>query len=226
VSAVKEPVDVYPLLPAEPFPTFYLRTARGYRFLRTFLAATLGADFLPGHARLLETGDAAGKTLADELDARVSLLYGLSFLTTDAVGLPHEDGLLPDELAEIDAGAAVAAAKAWLDGPWRVDPDVARDPRVAVPMETSADEITTYSAVVGVKALEARAEFVAGHEPVVTPAFCWTNKLTSHRYTMLVEETVQFQLPSSHPPPTRDELRAVCDAHTTAADIVQALESQ
>jgi hypothetical protein len=225
VSARIEPVDIYPLFPAEPFPTFYLRTARGYRFLRTFLAATLGADFLPGHARLLETGATATSMLSDELDARVALLYGLSFMSTDAVGLAREDGLLPDELAEVDVEGALNAARAWL-GTWKGDPDVARDPRVITPVEAGVDGMTTYWAVVGVKALESRAEFVAGHEPMVTPTFCWTGKLVPHRYTMLVEETTEVRLPSTKPPPTRDELRAVCDAHSTTAEIVKALESR
>jgi hypothetical protein len=219
------PVDVYPLLPAEPFPTFYLRTGRAYRFLRTFLAATMGDAFLPGHARLVETGDVATRTLADELDARIALLYGLAFASADAVGLARWDGLLPDELAEIDADAAVAAARAWL-GTWRQDPDVARDPRVIVPIQAGTDGFTTYWAVIGVKALTSRAEFVAGHEPVVTPTACWTGKMVPHRYTMLVEETAEVRLLATRPPPTRAELRAVCDAHGTKAEIVQALESR
>jgi hypothetical protein len=223
VDAVLAPVDLYPLFPAEPFPTFYLRTARAYRFLRTFLAATMGPDFLPGHARLLESGDTSTQTLADELDARVTLLYGLAFATAEAVGLPREDGLLPDELAEIDVDAAAAAARAW-GRTWQTDADVARDPRVIVPV-ASDNVTTTYWAVVGVKAVEARAEFVAGHEPVVTATYCWTGKLAAHRYTMLVEETVELELPATRPPPTREELRAVCDAHATKDAIVKALES-
>jgi hypothetical protein len=219
------PVDFYPLFPAEPFPTFYLRTARAYRFLRTFLAAAMGPDFLTGHARMLESGGTATTTLADELDARVTLLYGLAFRSAEAVGLPREDGLLADELTGLDVDAAMAAARTWHDG-WRGDPDVLRDPRVIVPVTGGAGApTTTYWAVVGVKAVEARAEFVAGHEPVVTPTSCWTGKLVAHRYTMLVEETAELTLPSSKPPPTRDELRAVCDAHATKDEIVKALES-
>ena len=84
----------------------------------------------------------------------------------------------------------------------------------------------TYWAVVGVKALVARAEFVAGHEPLVTPTTCWTGKLIPHRYTLLVEESAEIKLPSTTPPPTRDELRAVCDAHATKDEIVQALGSR
>jgi hypothetical protein len=226
VSLPIEPVDAYPLHAAEPFPTFYLRTARAYRFLRTFLPAVLGPDFLAGTDRLVESGDRGTDPLARELDQRVSLLYGLAFIEADAVGMDRTTGLVADELAEIDPAAAIAAARAWLAS-WGSDADVVRDPRVIVPVFHDLDTgLTTYWAVVGVKALVSRAEFVAGHEPVVTPASCWTGKLVPHRYTMLVEETAEVRLPTTTPPPTRDELRAVCDAHATKDEIVQALGSR
>jgi len=217
------PVDIYPLLPAEPFPTFTLRTARGYRFLRTFLQAAMGPAFLTGTQRVVESGGRGALPLASELDQRVTLLYGLAFIEADAVGMARTQGLLPDELAEIDMEAAVTAARAWL-GAWKADADVARDPRVIVPVFVDYErETMTYWAVVGVKALVARAEFVPGHEPVVSPTGCWTGNFVSHRYTMLVEETVELELPWSHPPPTRGELRAICDAHATKDEIVRAL---
>ncbi len=218
-------VDIYPLLPAEAFPTFYLRTARAYRFLRTFLQAAMGPAFLAGTERLVESGARGGTSLASELDQRVALLYGLAFIEADAVGMARGDSLLADEAAEIDMAAAVAAARAWL-GTWKTDTDVARDPRVIVPVFYDADRgMTTYWAVVGVKALVARAEFVAGHEPMVSDTTCWTGKFVPHRYTLLVEETAELELLSSRPPPTRDELRAICDAHATKDEIVQALRA-
>jgi hypothetical protein len=222
-SASLEPVDAYPLHAAEPFPTFYLRTGRGYRFLRTFLQAALGVEFLAGTDRLVESGDRGTVPLATELDQRVALLYGLAFVEADAVGIARTTGLLPDELAEIDVDAAVAAARSWLTT-WKMDADVIRDPRVIVPIFIDpTTNLTTYWAVVGVKPLVTRAEFVAGHEPIVTPTSCWTGKLVPHRYLLLVEETAEIQLPLSAPPPTRDEFRAVCDAHATKDAIVQAL---
>jgi len=225
-AAPLPPVDIYPLLPAEPFPTFYLRTARGYRFLRTFLQASVGQTFLTGTNRVLESGGRGSVPLADELAERVSLLYGLAFLGADAVGMARETGLLADELAEIDVAKAIAAARAWLSG-WKTDADVARDPRVIVPVFADYErKMMTYWAVVGVKALVARAEFVAGHEPTVSPIYCWSGSFVPHRYTLLVEETAELQPPFSHPPPTRAELRAICDQHASKAEIVQALGGQ
>ena len=44
-------------------------------------------------------------------------------------------------------------------------------------------------------------------------------------YTLLVEETAEVQLPIvAAPPPTRSELRAICDAHATKDEIVPALD--
>lgn len=68
-------------------------------------------------------------------------------------------------------------------------------------------------------------EFVAGHEPAVTSTYCWTGKMLPHTYTLLVEESAEVRLPPGRAPPTRDELRAICDAHATKDQIVQALES-
>jgi len=226
VASVAEipPVDIYPLLPAEPFPTFYLRTARAYRFLRTFLQAALPAGFLTRTARLVEDGGRAPALLGDELDQRIMILYGLAFLTADAVGTARHAVVMPDELREIDPAAAATAAGEFLSG-WQMDPDVLRDPRVIVPVFVEADGTTRYWAVIGVKALDARAAFVAGHEPVAMPTFCWTGNIVPHDYTLLVEESVEVRLPAGQPPPTREKLRAICDAHTTKDQIVAALGS-
>jgi hypothetical protein len=222
-SAPPVPVDIYPQLPAEPFPTFYLRTARAYRFLRTFLEAAMGPVWLANTQRLVETGDRATASLGGELDQRVALLYGLTFLEADAIGSAYSDIFLPEELAEIQVEGTKEAARAWLAA-WKADADVVRDPRVVVPVFYDEDrQVTTYWAVVGVKALVAKAEFVAGHEPLVSDTSCWTGKFVPHRYTLLVEETAELELPFAKPPPTRAELRAICDAHATKDEIVRAL---
>jgi hypothetical protein len=217
------PVDLYPLLPAEPFASYYLRSARGYRFLRTFLDAAVGTNFAAGTARLLENGVRGATSLEEELDHRVALLYGLHFLSADAVGMSRGEGLLVDEMSAIDVEHATSVAKMWLAG-WRTDADVARDPRVVVPIRYGLGA-TTYWAVIGVKAVQARAEFVKGHEPMATPTPCWSGNIVAHRYALLVEDTAEFELPADRPPPTRSELRAVCDAHDTKDAIVRALGS-
>jgi hypothetical protein len=217
---------IYPLYPVEPFPTFYLRTARGYRFLRVYLEGVLGAAFLDGAGRLYEDTSRAEPSLAAELDQTIALLYGLYALSADSVGLDREAHLYEDELAEIDLAAAVAAARAWLDT-WRTDRDVRSDPRVIVPV--AADDGTgkgVYWAILGVEVVAAKAEYVKGFEPEVIPggAFCDVTGIEPRHYLFLVErmEEVRF----AGPPPTRDEFRAICTQHDSAEDIVKALESR
>ncbi len=221
-SAPSEPIDIYPNLPVEPFPTFYLRTARGLRFLGTYLEAVLGGDYLAAAGRVKEQGGRAEVALADELDQEIELLYGLYLLSSDSVGLDPQAYLLADELAEIDPERAREAARSWLEE-WRLDPDVRVDPRVIVPV--ASDDGTgrgVYWAIFGVGAIQIRAEFVEGFEPEVVHSGCPVEEIIPRDYFLLVErmEEVRF----AGPPPTRDEFRAVCDRHDNVEDIIADLE--
>lgn len=229
-TAMEEPeIDIYPLFPVEPFPTFYLRTARGYRFLQTYLEAVLGPDYLAAAGRLHEDGARDERPLEDEFASTIDLLYGLYILSARSVGLDPDAHLLAEETAAVDLEAGIQAARAWLEG-WQTDPDVLSDPRVIVPV--SVDDGSgrgVYWAVLGVKAVKARAEFVEGYEPEVLGAedkhgqSCLVRDILPRDYLLLVEhmEEVRF----SGPPPTRDEFRAVCDRHDNPADIVADLEN-
>lgn len=217
---------IYPLYPVEPFPTFYLRTARGYRFLRVYLEGVLGAAFLDGAGRLYEDTSRAEPSLRVELDQTVALLYGLYALSADSVGLDRKAHLLADELAEIDLDAAIATARAWLET-WQADRDVLSDPRVIVPV--AADDGSgkgVYWAILGVEVVAAKAEYVEGFEPEVISGgdFCDVTGVEPHQYLFLVErmEEVRF----AGPPPTRDEFRGICNQHDSAEDIIEALESR
>jgi len=225
ISAEPEVVDIYPSFPVEPFPTFYLRSARAYRFLSTYLEAVLGSAFLDTTHRLVEDGTESDPTLREELHEKAGLLYGLHLVAADAAGSPPE--ILAEELAEYD-GDPRAIAHAWLDGgAWLSDPDVLRDPRVIVPVQRDMG-VTYYWAVVGVKVIKASAEFYPGREPEVqgTPiGWCTIGEFVPHSYYMLVEAFAEVAIPSTTPPPTRDELRAICDAHDNVDDIVSALEA-
>lgn len=218
--------NIYPLYPVEPFPTFYLRTARGYRFLRVYLEGVLGAAFLDTAGRLYEDTTRAEPSLAAELDQTIALLYGLYALSADSVGLDRKAHLLPEELAEIDLDDAIATARAWLDT-WHQDRDVLTDPRVIVPVAANdGSGKGVYWAILGVEVAAAKAEYVEGFEPEVIPGagFCDVTGVEAHHYLFLVErmEEVRF----AGPPPTRDEFRAICDQHDTAAEIIKALESR
>jgi hypothetical protein len=217
--------DIYPLYPVEPFPTFYLRSARAYRFLAVYLEGVLGAEFMDTVHRLTEDGTTNPLSLADELHQKTAMLYGLHLVAADSVGMAPE--LLADEMAEYPDEECRLEAALWLNA-WRTEPDVARDPRVIVPVQNTVDGFVVYWAVTGVRVIKARTEFVAGFEPQdITPvgSACTFRKFVSHEYTMLVESFAEVRRPADAPPLTREEYRAICDGYDTQAEIVAALEA-
>ncbi|MDY0003982.1 MAG: hypothetical protein RBU30_21975 [Polyangia bacterium] len=222
-SAAPTPVDIYPKLPVEPFPTFYLRTARGYRFLATYLRALVGDEVLGSLRRLREDGS-EGDTLLSELGAITRRMYGIAHLSARHLGLDFPAMLLEEELIEHDLESCTAAAETWLAS-WTTDRDVRVDPRVIVPVGKSGSD-AVYWAVIGVRALRIQAEFVEGHEPEVEALdWCFLGELIPKDYSLLVEKTIEVRLPLGADPPTRAELRAICDAHGTEEAIRAALEA-
>jgi hypothetical protein len=227
VAIAAEPMlmDLYPKLPVEPFPTFCLRAARAYRFLGTFLEATLGPGFLGGLARLHEDGSTGATTLAAELARTTLLVYGLPGTACASLGMRPESHLLADETTAIDQKAAPDVARQWLAA-WQSDPDATADPRVIVPIANTDGE-PRYRATIGGKSLPISAEFVAGHEPqVANPnGYCRVNGWVPHPYDLLVEDTVEISGKPTNPPPTREELRRICDENVTHDAIVTALQA-
>lgn len=221
-------VDIYPLFPVEPFPTYYLRTARGYRFLRTYLQAVLGVPFLDAQRRVYADGSRGEVGLDAALGAMAQRMYGLYLLSARSVGMDPAAQLLPEELGDMDTEAALAAARGWLEA-WQEDPDVTADARVIVPVGAAGDEMI-YWAVIGVRAIQAHTAFVEGFEPRVripddAQSFCEVRDFVPHDYQLLVEDMVEVRLSADTPPPTRAELRALCDEHQTHDAIVAALEA-
>jgi hypothetical protein len=222
------PVDIYPLLPAEPFPTFYLRTARAYAFLRTLLASSLGVTALETTARLNEDGSTAGVPLSEELEQKTRLLYGLHLVAAASIGM--RDELTADERMQLDPAATEAEARAWIAG-WHNDADVARDPRVAVPMVNDATTQTTRNlAVVGVRVIQISARFPKGREPMVTSEGtglqpCVVRSFVPFEPYMLVEQSLEFDRSSKLPPLTRDALRATLKGKRSLDEIRGALEA-
>ncbi len=214
--------DLYPRFDAEPFPTYYLRSARAYRFVGTVIAATAGEEVLASRARLTEEGP-SDEALGEELRRMTETLYGLYFLTARGVGLRPE--LLPEEMAEYDEAECVAAAREWLAG-WTTDESVTTDPRVILPVGRDGERGTVrYWAVVGVRVVRSNASFVEGYLPeVLDTGGCEQQQTRGQDYYLLVEQMVEVDIAASTPPPTRDELRALCDAHETVEEIVAALE--
>ncbi len=214
---------VFPKLVVEPFPTFYLRTARAYRFLEGVLNSVLGPEFLQATARLLEDGSRSALTLAEELAAKQQLLYGLHAVSADSIGMAPE--LAADESGAFPLDEARQAARAWLTNV-ADDADIARDPRVSLPVALTPDGVhAVYWAVVGVKVLHLQASFPESRRPEVlgqTPYSCVQTGWKSFEPYLLVEQTIQVRRRANLPPLTREEFRALCDEHQTAEAIADA----
>jgi hypothetical protein len=108
-SASPPPIDVHPLLPMEPFPTFYLRTARAYGFVHNVLALSMGAEWLQSTSRLREDSGRSPIPLAQELDDKARLLYGLHRIAAAAIGM--RDAMTAEERVTFDPAAAERAAR-------------------------------------------------------------------------------------------------------------------
>jgi len=222
------PFDAHPPLEVEPFPTFYLRTARAYRFVEGVLRAALGNAFVDGTSRLREDGTRGSMTLGAELADKELMLYGLHVVAADSIGAAY--GLDGDELTSFPAALARTRAEAWLES-WAADEDVNRDPRVSVPVAIETDPTTgqnfaVYWGVVGVKVLRMDASFPDSRRPeIVSDPGCVLDKWVPYQPYMLVEDTLELKRPVGLAPLDRDRFRALCDGAATEDQIVAAFES-
>jgi len=224
VSGPPRYVDVYPKLPVEPFPTFYLRTARAYRFLQGVLLASMGQTFLSSTGRMTEEGTRSPVMLGDELSQKIDLCYGLYAVSARSIGM--KPVLDPDE-NDVDIVNAEASARDWI-AKWRSDADIARDPRVIAPVEHDiTHHQVRYWVILGIKALRIQAQFYPGYEPeVVSSPDCAFRSFIDEKPYTLAEQQVEIALPDDKPPLSRDELRTLADKYDNQADIVKALESR
>ncbi len=123
------PLDVTlsPDLAVEPAATYYLRSARAFRFIENTLRDLLGDSAL--QAIVLNDGT----PLADALIDISGLLYGLYLQVCDDIGMAPE--FQPDELTEEALAVARTNAIAWLKT-CVADGDLAQDGRYIVPILT------------------------------------------------------------------------------------------
>ncbi len=225
VSAKLDPIpfDVYPQLPVEPFPTFYLRTARAYRFVQTLLEGVMGPTFLTTAHRLREDGSNATATLSVELDDHVCRLYGLHAIAAASIGMAPQ--ISAGELGGISLDHCMQLARTWVSD-YASDLDTQRDPRVIVPVAIDVDKHQIrYWAMVGVRAIQVRAKFYEGHEPTVLSATtpCVFRSFVDRTSVAFVGKTLELALPADRPPPTRAEFRAICDRAKNADEVLSLL---
>lgn len=227
-------ISVHPELCIEPFPSYYLRVARGYGFIRGKLANYLTKAELEDIVGVNERG-ASPTNLGQELADIQELYYGLYLESCTEIGLAPD--IPPDEIG--DKGKAIARAQDWLND-WRADPVMARDVRIIVPVgygETPSHKpYLNCWAITGVRAELIKTYYSDTPECRIVEGPVEEGDgpgqvqfefptATSAYDVILVPETIDVKIPGTVPM-TRDEFRSLCDLHETAADIKPALENR
>lgn len=218
------PKSFAPRLRLEPCPTFYVRTARSYAFLENLLIAAMGKPLLESLHGRKEDG-ARPLHLAAELAAKKDLFYGLYLVACDDIGLAPK--LDPAEVSDLDGCHHRAAA--WL-GQVASEPDLASDTRVAVPISVDPQRQTTRLWVtLGVRLTKLHASYA--RPPSIKPAtgegdweLMKPQELEGARCLIAVDEFAEVEI-ATLSPPTREELRKLCDTHRTKEKILEALRA-
>jgi hypothetical protein len=240
------PTEVAPRLRVEPNPTFYLRTARAYAFLETFLTDWVeGPGASPMHGK--REGGNRPVALRDELKSMRDFFYGLHLISCEDIGM--KDELLEGEVAERGECYLLAArwADQWYEGGtaiddptgspaerkealWRSDFDLAVDTRVAVPMYTNPLSIRCWGTL-GVRPVKLRAWYatppkIREIDEKGAPKGDWgsisEDLLKESHYIILTDEFGEFALKGNRVL-NRAEFRDFCDRGKTKRDILSAL---
>jgi hypothetical protein len=219
----REPVKVGPRLRLEPCPSYYLRAARAYAFLSEFLESTVGEQTLKTlHG--LRDGKEQASNLRDELGSQRALFYGLYLLSAEDIGL--KPAFLSGE--SVDRERCEKVASEWLAHAF-ADPDIARDTRVAVPINYDATRnVTRLWVTLGVRLTRLNAGYARppriklrdGKEDwtVVGP-----DALLGGWYIIPVDEFAEVEIKGTRAL-NRKELRDLCDRFKTKEAIIRAIQ--
>lgn len=214
------PEEIKPRLRIEPCATFYLRTARSYAFLQSFLESQLEPVTL-GQLHGLRADGKRKKDLKTEMESMKQLFYGFYLVVCDDIGMK------PSISAEenVDVEAAYQAAAEWLAR--TTHPELAIDTRVAVPIayDPQADESRLW-ATIGIRLAKLDASYARSPRYRENADAPWEEveawRLGKSRYVIAVDEFTEFSLPGGNVM-TREQLRNLCDRHQTKAGIVTEL---
>ncbi len=206
----QRPIRVNPGLTIEPLPSLYARRAAGYRFIRSVLEETFGADALEELQRLTPDGKSTGG-LAEELDWIEKLFTGAAATASRELGMrPRDDG-----------EATARCFSAWREA-LGADQDVSRDARMMVPVFyderrkktkvwaflgwQTADVDVEYRMPPSVVAVESSRE--AGQSAASPPPVLFSGRRYEFVASVMSEVYVSRLL-------DRDEFRRHCDRHMT-----------
>lgn len=214
------PEEIKPRLRIEPCATFYLRTARSYAFLQSFLESQLDPATL-GELHGLRADGRREKDLNTELESIKQLFYGFYLVVCDDIGM--KPSISTEE--KVDVEAAYQAAVEWLEQ--TTHPDLAIDTRVTVPIayDPQADESRLW-ATIGIRLAKLDASYARSPQYRENADATWEKveawRLGKSRYVIAVDEFTEFSLPGGNVM-TREQLRNLCDRHQTKAGIVAEL---
>jgi hypothetical protein len=227
---------ISPDLHVEPMATYYLRTARGFRFLLNSLELILGKSSLEG----IVAGDRESLLIA--LDNMARLYYGLYLQVCDDIGMKPE--FLPDEMSDTQILQAKQQTERWLKD-YETESFCEKDVRYIVPALTNLNRTQVrYWMVVGVKLLKIRADYVKRPqvqildietEEVVQqiPTDTESGRITDTylQYKFAPEEyfipiEVFGEATGSAEPLTREEFHKLCDRYNNKKNIIAAIESR
>ncbi len=221
----REQLKIRPRLRVEPALTYYLRTARAYAFLASFLDSEVGAETLQSLHGLTKGGPRPSD-LRTELATMRDRFYGFYLFGCEDIGLAPE--FLDGETVDRDHCETLATQ--WLKQPYD-DADLATDTRVAVPIYYDPTRnVTRLWITLGVRM--ARLETSFARLPKIRSAEgdgSWEDvkpfQAEGQSYLIPVDEFAEVELNGPRVL-TRDELRALCDQHKTKDAILKALRSQ
>ncbi|MDG2382352.1 MAG: hypothetical protein P8N76_11825 [Pirellulaceae bacterium] len=221
-SAVAMPTEgaIRPRLRIEPNATFYLRTARSYAFLESFLLDHVRGETLEQLHGLREKGPRE-LNLKTELAQIKHLFYGFYLITCEDIGMVPN--LTEAETANL--ADAYYRAENWLTN--FKHEDLAVDTRVSVPiMNVVTDNSTRLWSTLGVRLVKLNARFERAPKMRETPEAEWQDVepyyLSDTDYIIPVDEFSELRLPAGQVL-TRKQLRSLCDRHKTKAAITKAL---
>jgi hypothetical protein len=134
-------INIAPELSAEPLATYYARRAASYRFVRSVLESTFGADAVRGLHRLTAAGPV--KTdLSAELDAMEAIFAGASATVCQDLSLPATINFPPHAAQARSTDIDREAFRRWMQT-MNTDPDLTRDARMMVPVFLDRDRRKT-----------------------------------------------------------------------------------
>ncbi|MBI5882897.1 MAG: hypothetical protein HZB91_07330 [Elusimicrobia bacterium] len=211
-----------PRLRVEPNPTYYLRMARSYAFLETFLKATLPGPGLDGLRGLKESGQRR-MALGKELAWMKELFYGLHLVSCEDIGM--RPLLLKDELES--PARDRRTAEDWL-ARWHEDEDLSADTRVIVPVAHDLErEVTRFWATMGVRGAMLHSYYARPPKWRLPPSGGkspgWEDaSTTGASWVILVDEFAEIESRRTQTP-SREEYRRIADREGTKEGIAAAL---